>query len=218
MNRLDQLAQPIRRNGEHIRAILERERREQMEMLDETESISSGHQRSAAAKKTGRGANSSISRSMTHLAGGGAQQRPKYNLGGGISTSFLPLGSGSRVACKSMIHLGNAWSTSTSPRSNLGLQTAATKKYLQSSLASPTSNTTKRGQLHFSTTNPYRYDTDSLLLMNSPSLLLNPGVCVCVCESARNIQTSIGFKFINNTLFVLLSNTIYIFFLLYSLS
>uniref|UniRef100_A0A1B0A6U5 MAP7 domain-containing protein n=1 Tax=Glossina pallidipes TaxID=7398 RepID=A0A1B0A6U5_GLOPL len=175
MNRLDQLAQPIRRNGEHIRAILERERREQMEMLDETESISSGHQRSAAAKKTGRGANSSISRSMTHLAGGGAQQRPKYNLGGGISTSFLPLGSGSRVACKSMIHLGNAWSTSTSPRSNLGLQTAATKKYLQSSLASPTSNTTKRGQLHFSTTNPYRYDTDSLLLMNSPSLLLNPG-------------------------------------------
>ncbi|KAL9912163.1 MAP7 domain containing protein ensconsin isoform 11-T13 [Glossina fuscipes fuscipes] len=81
MNRLDQLAQPIRRNGEHIRAILERERREQMEMLDETESISSGHQRSGAAKKTGRGANSSISRSMTHLAGGGAQQRPKYNLG-----------------------------------------------------------------------------------------------------------------------------------------
>uniref|UniRef100_A0A1A9WD33 MAP7 domain-containing protein n=1 Tax=Glossina brevipalpis TaxID=37001 RepID=A0A1A9WD33_9MUSC len=175
MNRLDQLAQPIRRNGEHIRAILERERREQMEMLDETESIGSGQQRSTAAKKTGRGANSSISRSMTHLAGGGAQQRPKYNLGGGISTSFLPLGSGSRVACKSMIHLGNAWSTSTSPRSNLGLQTAATKKYLQSSLASPTSNTTKRGQLHFSTTNPYRYDTDSLLLMNSPSLLLNPG-------------------------------------------
>lgn len=182
MNRLDQLAQPIRRNGEHIRAIMERQRREQMEMMDETESLGGG--RRSTGKKSNSGSNSKMSRSMIHLAGEGAP-RPKYNLGGGISTSFLPLGSGSRNACKSMTQLGNhyyycsnnAWSNST-PRSNLGLQTAATKKYLQSSLASSASNTFKRGQI--SNTNLYRFDTDSLLLMNSPSLLLNPGVCACL--------------------------------------
>ncbi|XP_065359458.1 ensconsin isoform X2 [Calliphora vicina] len=178
MNRLDQLAQPIRRNGEHIRAIMERQRREQMEMMDETESLGGG--RRSAKKTSAAGSNNSkMSRSMIHLAGDGAP-RPKYNLGGGISTSFLPLGSGSRNACKSMTHLGHyynnnsAWSnTTTTPRSNLGLQTAATKKYLQSSLASSASNTFKRGQI--SNTNLYRFDTDSLLLMNSPSILLNPG-------------------------------------------
>jgi len=43
MNRLDQLAQPIRRNGEHVRSILERERRErELEMLDETASLGGG--------------------------------------------------------------------------------------------------------------------------------------------------------------------------------
>ncbi|KAM7355595.1 MAP7 domain containing protein ensconsin isoform 2-T2 [Cochliomyia hominivorax] len=187
MNRLDQLAQPIRRNGEHIRAIMERQRREQMEMMDETESLGGGRR---SGKKSNAGSNNSkMSRSMIHLAGDGAS-RPKYNIGGGISTSFLPLGSGSRNACKSMTHLGNYYNynilsnnnynnyninNNTTPRSNLGLQTAATKKYLQSSLASSASNTNtfKRGQI--SNTNLYRFDTDSLLLMNSPSLLLNPG-------------------------------------------
>lgn len=190
MNRLDQLAQPIRRNGEHIRAIVERERREQMEMMDETESLGGGRRSGRKTTSGSSGSNSKMSRSMIHLAGEGAP-RPKYNLGGGISTSFLPLGSGSRNACKSMIHLSGhyccndnnnaaaaAWSYTT-PRSNLGLQTAATKKYLQSSLASSAStNTSKRGQI--SNTNLYRFDTDSLLLMNSPSLLLNPGVCACL--------------------------------------
>lgn len=192
MNRLDQLAQPIRRNGEHIRAIMERERREHMEMMDETESVGGGRR----LRKTGShsGGSSKMSRSMIHLAGEGTPGR-KYNLGGGISTSFLPLGSGSRNACRSMIHLGNhasystccssnynysnAWSCYTTPRSNLGLQTAATKKYLQSSPASSASNTIKkRGQL--SNTNLNRSEIDSLLLMNSPSLLLNPGVCACL--------------------------------------
>ncbi|KAM7355598.1 MAP7 domain containing protein ensconsin isoform 5-T5 [Cochliomyia hominivorax] len=96
MNRLDQLAQPIRRNGEHIRAIMERQRREQMEMMDETESLGGGRR---SGKKSNAGSNNSkMSRSMIHLAGDGAS-RPKYNIGGGISTSFLPLGSGSRNAC-----------------------------------------------------------------------------------------------------------------------
>lgn len=198
MNRLDQLAQPIRRNGEHIRAIMERQRREQMEMMDETESLGGGRR---STKKSGAGSsnnNSKMSRSMIHLAGDGAS-RPKYNIGGGISTSFLPLGSGSRNACKSMTYLGNynndnnnynnynAWSNTT-PRSNLGLQTAATKKYLQSSLASSASNTFKRGQI--SNTNLYRFDTDSLLLMNSPSLLLNPGVCACLQTTTTTYLTT----------------------------
>ncbi|XP_075162586.1 MAP7 domain containing protein ensconsin isoform X5 [Haematobia irritans] len=79
MNRLDQLAQPIRRNGEHIRAILERQRREHMEMMDETESLGGGR-RSSGRKSGSAGSTSKMSRSMIHLAGEGAP-RPKYNLG-----------------------------------------------------------------------------------------------------------------------------------------
>ncbi|EDW93356.2 ensconsin isoform X3 [Drosophila yakuba] len=107
MNRLDQLAQPIRRNGEHMRAILERERRErELEMLDETASLGGGGGRrgagsSARARRAGSAGSGSssaagiMSRSMTHLAGGGGQrERGKYSLGGGISTSFRPLASG----------------------------------------------------------------------------------------------------------------------------
>ncbi|BFF98013.1 ensconsin [Drosophila madeirensis] len=107
MNRLDQLAQPIRRNGEHVRAILERERREsELEMLDETASLGGVGRRIHAAGSTARsrragsaGSGSSsatgiMSRSMTHLAGGQRyRDRGKYSLGGGISTSFRPLGS-----------------------------------------------------------------------------------------------------------------------------
>ncbi|GBP97596.1 Reticulocyte-binding protein 2 homolog a [Eumeta japonica] len=75
---------------------MERQRREQMEMMDETESLGGG--RRSTKKYTTGSTNSKMSRSMIHLAGDGAP-RPKYNLGGGISTSFLPLGSGSRNAC-----------------------------------------------------------------------------------------------------------------------
>ncbi|XP_012157940.1 ensconsin isoform X7 [Ceratitis capitata] len=105
MSRLDQLAQPIRRNGEHIRAILERERREQMELLDETESLGGGRRRSSKPRH-GSGSSSAgagggggaMSRSMTHLAGG----RAKYTLssaGGGVGVgggSFRPLSGGQR--------------------------------------------------------------------------------------------------------------------------
>lgn len=164
MNRLDQLAQPIRRNGEHIRAILERERREQMDLLDETESLGGGR-RAARKSNTSAGGGTSkqdaMSRSMSHLASSSGGR--KYNLGGGISSNFRPLNSGNKDSCKSMTHLTHSWS-STTPRSNIGLQTTATKKYLQSSFAS--SSSTKRGQ-HFTTTNTYRYDPNSLLLMSS---------------------------------------------------
>ncbi|XP_037939077.1 ensconsin isoform X8 [Teleopsis dalmanni] len=57
MTRLDQLAQPIRRNGEHIRAILERERREHMEMFDETESLGGGRRTTGRKNKSSRSGN-----------------------------------------------------------------------------------------------------------------------------------------------------------------
>ncbi|XP_017019447.1 uncharacterized protein ens isoform X14 [Drosophila kikkawai] len=218
MNRLDQLAQPIRRNGEHVRAILERERRErELEMLDETSSLGGGSggrrgpSRSRRAGSAGSGSSSAagiMSRSMTHLAGGGGQQRErgKYSLGGGISTSFRPLASGAGgqrdTTSKSMTQI-SSWSVygSTAPQqpnyhhnlhqrqSTLGLQTAATKKYLQSSFASTSSfnaslraNATGRGrgqqQQYANSTNPHRFfdfDPNSLLLMNSASLLVNAG-------------------------------------------
>ncbi|XP_017127108.2 eukaryotic translation initiation factor 4 gamma isoform X2 [Drosophila elegans] len=220
MNRLDQLAQPIRRNGEHMRAILERERRErELEMLDETASLGGGGRRGAAASRARRagsaGSGSStaagiMSRSMTHLAGGGGgggqRERGKYSLGGGISTSFRPLASGAGgqrdSTSKSMTQI-SSWSVygSTAPpnhqmhhylrQSTLGLQTAATKKYLQSSFASASASSfnsaslranwaTGRGQQqqYAISTNPHRFldlDPNSLLLMNSASLLVNAG-------------------------------------------
>ncbi|XP_044313527.1 inner centromere protein isoform X2 [Drosophila rhopaloa] len=217
MNRLDQLAQPIRRNGEHMRAILERERRErELEMLDETASLGGGGRRGTAARarragSAGSGSSSAagiMSRSMTHLAGGGGGQRErgKYSLGGGISTSFRPLASGAGgqrdTTSKSMTQI-SSWSVygSTAPQqpppnhlhhlrqSTLGLQTAATKKYLQSSFASASSfnsasfranRATGRGQQqqYAISTNPHRFldlDPNSLLLMNSASLLVNAG-------------------------------------------
>lgn len=253
MNRLDQLAQPIRRNGEHVRSILERERRErELEMLDETSSLASGSTRRGYAGGRGKRAGGSasantsgtstavgaMSRSMTHLAGGGARGGGgggKYSLGGGISSSFRPLGSvGQRDSSKSMTQISYTWSqfggtpnnntkstnntsysgynnnsynSNNSPhtkqeqrQSNLGLQTSATKKYLLSSSFSASfstlsANATRRAQQQYATaTNPqfYRYldlDPNSLLLMNSSSLLVNAGVC-----DNNNTKTTITFN------------------------
>ncbi|XP_032598631.1 protein split ends isoform X2 [Drosophila grimshawi] len=222
MNRLDQLAQPIRRNGEHVRAILERERREsELEMLDETASLGgtrrtphgarAGQRRAGSAGASGTSsAVGAMSRSMTHLvaAGSGQRERGKYSLGGGISTSFRPLGSSGgqqRDSSKSMTQISyTTWSHNNNHnpqqqqqrQSNLGLQTAATKKYLQSSFASSSNNSNNNNrraqqqQYAISTsaiTNPnyyqqhhyhHRYhdlDPNSLLLMNSSSLLVNAG-------------------------------------------
>ncbi|XP_067645578.1 protein split ends isoform X3 [Eurosta solidaginis] len=213
MSRLDQLAQPIRRNGEHIRAILERERREQMELLDETESLGGGRRRVGTKSRydsggsrsvgVGTGSNSAMSRSMTHLVGG----RAKYTLstsstvagvsggGGGVAcnndNSFRPLNGGQRdTTCKSLTQLNNTWSSGT-PRSNLGLQTAATRKYLQSSLASSSSaiGTKRSQQLLNHLTNPYRFDPNSLLIMNS-SFSITTGSRSGNVTPGGNISTS----------------------------
>lgn len=63
MTRLDQLARPIRRHGEHISAIVERERRLHLENLNGEAAASDSNNKSTAARKK------SMSRSMTHLAG-----------------------------------------------------------------------------------------------------------------------------------------------------
>lgn len=55
MTRLDQLAQPTRRNGEHIRAVIERQRQQQIESNNAFERTPSSSARN-------------MSRSLTHLA------------------------------------------------------------------------------------------------------------------------------------------------------
>ncbi|XP_037905936.1 histone-lysine N-methyltransferase, H3 lysine-79 specific isoform X4 [Hermetia illucens] len=64
MTRLDQLAQPIRRNGEHIRAVIERERQQQYGLISNTSpnTLTQTSPTTVTAPK-------SMSRSMTHLAG-----------------------------------------------------------------------------------------------------------------------------------------------------
>lgn len=64
MTRLDQLAQPNRRHGEHIRAVIERQRKEQIESSMALERSAS----SASAKK--------MSRSLTHLSSGSSARSP----------------------------------------------------------------------------------------------------------------------------------------------
>lgn len=73
MTRLDQLATPVRRNGEHIRAIVERERKQALEIENLSRlslSRNSPTDSAAAAAELKR-----KSRSMSQLAGGGAAGR-----------------------------------------------------------------------------------------------------------------------------------------------
>lgn len=61
MTRLDQLSQPTRRKGEHIRAVIERERKQQIETNLEAERI-------ASVRK--------MSRSLTHLSSSSSTRSP----------------------------------------------------------------------------------------------------------------------------------------------
>lgn len=67
MTRLDQLAQPKRRNGEHISAIVERERKQAMELENMSKMSLSRSSPSSQDKRK--------SRSMSQLGGRGAQSR-----------------------------------------------------------------------------------------------------------------------------------------------
>lgn len=76
MTRLDQLAQPTRRNGEHIRAVIERQR--QIESNSMTNSVTSNTFSQSHKNNT-----HSMSRSLTHLAGNnsisGTKKASGYN-------------------------------------------------------------------------------------------------------------------------------------------
>lgn len=79
MTRLDQLAQPRRRNGEHMSAIIERERRLALDIENESRLSLS---RSSSSPTTG---NKRMSRSMTQLAGNKyaghqQQQTPQHHI------------------------------------------------------------------------------------------------------------------------------------------
>lgn len=69
MTRLDQLAQPIRRNGEHIRAVIERQR--QSESNSMTNSVTS-----MTFSQSNKSNTHSMSRSLTHLAGNSNNSSP----------------------------------------------------------------------------------------------------------------------------------------------
>ncbi|XP_037036281.1 ensconsin isoform X8 [Bradysia coprophila] len=109
MTRLDQLAQPTRRNGEHIRAVIERQR--QSESNSMTNSVTS-----ITFSQSNKNNTHSMSRSLTHLAGnnnsttGGAKRassRPlrKTNTSNSSRSGDATPGSASRP--------GSAMSTST---------------------------------------------------------------------------------------------------------
>lgn len=66
MTRLDQLAQPIRRNGEHIRAVIERQKQHSTDSMNASVHSTLSHHNSPNTTKKSR----SMSRSLTHLAGG----------------------------------------------------------------------------------------------------------------------------------------------------
>uniref|UniRef100_A0A1Q3FVC4 Putative microtubule-associated protein n=1 Tax=Culex tarsalis TaxID=7177 RepID=A0A1Q3FVC4_CULTA len=79
MTRLDQLAQPRRRNGEHISAILERERRQALELENLTRLSLSSSRSSPTADGTSAGKR--MSRSMSQLATAGHQHHHHHHGG-----------------------------------------------------------------------------------------------------------------------------------------
>lgn len=74
MTRLDQLAQPVRRNGEHIRAIIERERQQALE-LENLSRLSMSRTSPSSDEQRRK------SRSMSQLAAAGAKRRRDLSAG-----------------------------------------------------------------------------------------------------------------------------------------
>ncbi|XP_038115574.1 zinc finger CCCH domain-containing protein 13 isoform X2 [Culex quinquefasciatus] len=101
MTRLDQLAQPRRRNGEHISAILERERRQALELENMTRlSLSSSRSSPTADGKR-------MSRSMSQLATAGHHHSGKFRFHDSSSSSV-----GGRGARKSSFNAPSSHSDS----------------------------------------------------------------------------------------------------------
>lgn len=103
MTRLDQLAQPTRRNGEHIRSVIERQRQHQIESIN-------------AFEKTTSASTRNMSRSLTHLAHVKKFQPIGSQSKSGTATQLRPLRKSNTT--KSMTQLVTAKLLST-PKSNL---------------------------------------------------------------------------------------------------
>lgn len=99
MTRLDQLSQPTRRHGEHIRAVIERERQQQIE-------ANCAFEKKSAASASTR----NKSRSLSHLAHErqSAGQRMLHQFGNGMATKNRPSPLRKTAATKSMTQLVTA--------------------------------------------------------------------------------------------------------------
>lgn len=107
MTRLDQLAQPTRRKGEHIRAVIERERQQQIES-----NLAAADQRAASVRK--------MSRSLTHLSSSSSTRSPaplKLHQFG----RFTP---NSSASAKTINHVGRPLRKSNATKSMTQLVTA----------------------------------------------------------------------------------------------
>lgn len=110
MTRLDLLAQPTRRKGEHIRAVIERERQQQIES-----NLAAADQRAASVRK--------MSRSLTHLSSSSSTRSPaplKLHQFG----RYTPNGGGSASAKMHGSHVGRPLRKSNATKSMTQLVTA----------------------------------------------------------------------------------------------
>lgn len=116
MTRLDQLAQPTRRKGEHLRAVIERERQQQIEAMTKS---------NLALDKT-PSSSRSMSRSMTHLSSTGSTY--KLNLRSTLSKS-APRPLRKTNTTKSMSQLVTAKLLSISGRPSSSPSSSTTSKF-----------------------------------------------------------------------------------------
>lgn len=114
MTRLDQLAQPTRRNGEHIRAVIERQKQQHhIDSMSVSVSSNLSHSPTATIDTATAKKARSMSRSLTHLAGNTSSTHKKLHHHRG--TTLRPLTK--TDTSKSMTHLVTAKLARASPRS-----------------------------------------------------------------------------------------------------
>lgn len=116
MTRLDQLAQPTRRNGEHIRAVIERQKQQHVnDSMSVSVSSNFSHSPTATIDTATAKKARSMSRSLTHLAGNTNNGSTHKKLHHHRGTTLRPLTKTDQS--KSMTHLVTAKLARASPRS-----------------------------------------------------------------------------------------------------
>lgn len=126
MTRLDQLATPTRRNGEHIRAVIERERQQQIDAMLESNALDN----STASRNK--------SRSMIHLASTGSHGGIRKQLGGSRTLR-------KSNTTKSMTQLVTAKLTNTKSNNLPTATLARNRKFKDSDIDSTTTNVSTAG-------------------------------------------------------------------------